>query len=164
MLQFHSRAACTMATVPQAPNIPTLKLGNNDCIVMQDLELNTPEHPDLQRGVARGAVAVHRAVESTAARFAAELRRHVYVTPTSYLEQLRTFLALLAEKRGAIATQRGRLAGGLDKLAATAAQVAAMQAELVQLQPVLEKTAGACVFPSFCCLAGVCDALGSRCS
>lgn len=68
-------------------------------------------------------------------------RRYNYVTPTSYLELLSTFLKLLSEKRSELTTAKKRLESGLDKLTSTAAQVEDMQKELQELQPVLAATA-----------------------
>jgi predicted nucleic acid-binding Zn-ribbon protein len=67
--------------------------------------------------------------------------RYNYVTPTSYLELLSTFLKLLAEKRTEVTTAKKRLESGLDKLTSTANQVEDMQKELQELQPVLAATA-----------------------
>jgi dynein heavy chain len=67
--------------------------------------------------------------------------RYNYVTPTSYLELLSTFLKLLAEKRNEVTTAKKRLESGLDKLTSTANQVEDMQKELQDLQPVLAATA-----------------------
>lgn len=53
--------------------------------------------------------------------------RYNYVTPTSYLELLTTFIKLLGEKRREIDVSRRRLETGLDKLLSTAAQVEVMQ-------------------------------------
>lgn len=49
--------------------------------------------------------------------------RYNYVTPTSYLELLTTFLKLLSEKRAETTAQKRRLEGGLGKLTSTAEQV-----------------------------------------
>jgi len=68
-------------------------------------------------------------------------RRYNYVTPTSYLELLSTFLKLLAEKRTEVTSAKKRLESGLDKLTSTANQVEDMQKELQELQPVLAATA-----------------------
>ncbi len=70
----------------------------------------------------------------------AHARRYNYVTPTSYLELLGTFIRLLAAKRTEIMEGRRRLEVGLQKLLSTAAQVEVMQTELKDLQPILEKT------------------------
>ena len=66
--------------------------------------------------------------------------RHNYVTPTSYLELLKTFERLLGEKREEVGGLCKRLEVGLDKLISTGEEVAVMQEELVALQPVLKVT------------------------
>ncbi|XP_077172642.1 dynein axonemal heavy chain 3 [Paroedura picta] len=68
------------------------------------------------------------------------LRRHNYVTPTSYLELILTFKALLNSKRLEVDTMRNRYLMGLQKLDFAASQVAEMQKELTALQPELIKT------------------------
>jgi dynein heavy chain len=41
----------------------------------------------------------HSTTEQSSKKFLRELKRHYYVTPTSYLELISTFRLLLAEKR-----------------------------------------------------------------
>lgn len=94
---------------------------------VQDLPLQSEEHPDLVSGVVSASVFIHQSVERTSATFLAELRRAAYVTPTSYLELLNTFSKLLDERRETLGKTRGRLAVGLDKLASTAVAVEGMQ-------------------------------------
>lgn len=84
---------------------------------------------------------VHQSVERRSKEFFEELRRHVYVTPTSYLELLNTYITLLGEKRAELEQLRGRLENGLDKLRTTGEEVEILKADLKRLQPVLEKTA-----------------------
>jgi dynein heavy chain len=86
--------------------------------------------------IALAAVQVQNASE----RYLAELGRHNYVTPTSYLELLSAFRALLESKKAANAAARKRYNVGLEKLASSAAQVAGMQQELVAMQPQLVAT------------------------
>lgn len=74
------------------------------------------------------------------ARFLSTLRRHNYVTPTSYLELILTFKKLFQLKRDEIATMKNRYVVGLEKLAFAASQVSVMQQELTDLQPELIKT------------------------
>lgn len=69
-----------------------------------------------------------------------QLRRHNYVTPTSYLELIMTFKSLLGVKRDEILTLRNRYLVGLEKLDFASSQVSIMQAELRALQPELIKT------------------------
>ncbi|XP_062999548.1 dynein axonemal heavy chain 3 [Elgaria multicarinata webbii] len=68
------------------------------------------------------------------------LRRHNYVTPTSYLELILTFKTLLNSKRHEVDVMRNRYLVGLQKLDFAASQVAVMQKELTALQPELIKT------------------------
>jgi dynein heavy chain len=79
-------------------------------------------------------------VQAASERYLAELGRHNYVTPTSYLELLSAFRALLESKKAANAAARKRYNVGLEKLASSAAQVAGMQQELVAMQPQLVAT------------------------
>ena len=51
------------------------------------------------------------------------LRRHNYVTPTSYLELILTFKKLLGEKRNQIMLMKNRYVTGLEKLEFAASQV-----------------------------------------
>ena len=69
--------------------------------------------------------------------FLAELGRHNYVTPTSYLELLSSFDTLLSYKRGEVKTKKDRLKIGLDKIISTGELVEGMQKELEILAPQL---------------------------
>ncbi|KAH8073158.1 dynein light chain binding protein [Aureococcus anophagefferens] len=80
---------------------------------------------------------IHQDVEHKSADFWEMLRRHNYVTPTSYLELLSSFATLLSYKREEVKTKKDRLQIGLDKLTSTKDLVAGMQEELVALQPQL---------------------------
>jgi energy-coupling factor transporter ATP-binding protein EcfA2 len=71
------------------------------------------------------------------AEYLRELKRNNYVTPTSYLELLASFKALLDVKRSEVAAAKSRYDVGLQKLSETAASVAGMQQELQALQPQL---------------------------
>lgn len=51
------------------------------------------------------------------------LRRHNYVTPTSYLELILTFKSLLSIKRNEVDLARNRYIIGLEKLDSAASQV-----------------------------------------
>jgi dynein heavy chain len=73
--------------------------------------------------VVESCVFIHQSVERRSKRYYEELRRYNYVTPTSYLELLGTFIRLLGEKRAEINEGRRRLEVGLQKLLSTAAQV-----------------------------------------
>nr|WAW84833.1 axonemal dynein heavy chain reconstructed 1 [Halisarca dujardinii] len=82
----------------------------------------------------------HQSVRKLSEKYYNELRRHNYVTPTSYLELILTFKKLLNKKQESIQNQRQRYITGLDKLEFAASQVAVMQKEIIELQPELIKT------------------------
>ncbi|KXS15928.1 hypothetical protein M427DRAFT_111568 [Gonapodya prolifera JEL478] len=77
-------------------------------------------------------------VQST--RFLDNLRRHNYVTPTSYLEMIRTFKSLLGVQRAAVEKVKSRYTNGLEKLNFAQGAVSKMQVDLTNLQPELVKT------------------------
>jgi dynein heavy chain len=73
--------------------------------------------------------------------FYQELRRRNYTTPTSYLELINLFLAMLTEKRADLSEKRDRYRNGLQKLYETQEVVNVMQEKLSKLQPELERKA-----------------------
>ncbi|KAL0984291.1 hypothetical protein UPYG_G00139540 [Umbra pygmaea] len=79
-------------------------------------------------------------VRQMSERYFSQLRRHNYVTPTSYLELILTYKVLLNSKRTEVETQRNRYIVGLEKLDFAASQVSIMQGELTALQPELIQT------------------------
>lgn len=83
---------------------------------------------------------VHTSVTSLSKDFYEVMRRHNYVTPTSYLELLKTFKASLIGVRGQVGEKKDRLANGLDKIISTESIVGDLQQQLREMQPVLAKT------------------------
>ncbi|KAK6187847.1 hypothetical protein SNE40_005782 [Patella caerulea] len=82
----------------------------------------------------------HESVRQLSESYMEMLRRHNYVTPTSYLELIMTFKKLLGKKRDEIMLMRNRYLTGLEKLDFAASQVSIMQQELTDLQPELIQT------------------------
>ncbi|XP_075239189.1 dynein axonemal heavy chain 7-like isoform X2 [Convolutriloba macropyga] len=82
----------------------------------------------------------HTSSKDLSDRYLAELGRHNYVTPTSYLELIMAFKGLLGRKRDEISKAKKRYVVGLEKLAFAADQVAEMQKNLTALKPQLEET------------------------
>jgi dynein heavy chain len=73
------------------------------------------------------------------AKFYKELRRRIYTTPKSYLDQISLYSKLLATKREDIGSVKRKLSEGLDKLYATNEVVASLKIEMEELQPKLEE-------------------------
>ncbi|XP_078663939.1 dynein axonemal heavy chain 1-like [Branchiostoma floridae x Branchiostoma belcheri] len=94
---------------------------------------------DLMDGLVKMCMAMQLTVAKKSTQYLAELSRHNYVTPTSYLELLGIFSRLLGMKKTELNTARNRMKTGLDKLLATADEVAKMQEELETMKPLLEE-------------------------
>ncbi|GIQ92668.1 dynein heavy chain, partial [Kipferlia bialata] len=68
----------------------------------------------------------HSALDYAEEYYETESRR-VYITPTSFLELIKTFSGLLDKRRTALLAQRKRYIRGLEKLAETEESVVALQ-------------------------------------
>uniref|UniRef100_A0A3P8WKL1 Dynein axonemal heavy chain 7 n=1 Tax=Cynoglossus semilaevis TaxID=244447 RepID=A0A3P8WKL1_CYNSE len=97
------------------------------CRFLDDVEMTD----DSRKGCIDMCKNFHTSTIELSTRFLADLRRHNYVTPTSYLELICTFKALEVMKL------KHRYEVGLEKLESAASQVANMQVELEALQPQL---------------------------
>ncbi|KAK3568802.1 hypothetical protein QTP86_017405 [Hemibagrus guttatus] len=100
---------------------------------LEDIEMTD----DARAGCIDMCQSFHTSTINLSTRFLAELQRHNYVTPTSYLELISTFKVLLESKRAEVMKLKQRYEIGLEKLDSAAAQVATMQVELEALQPQL---------------------------
>eukprot|EP00933_Yihiella_yeosuensis_P041142 TRINITY_DN35573_c0_g1_i1.p1 TRINITY_DN35573_c0_g1~~TRINITY_DN35573_c0_g1_i1.p1 ORF type:complete len:1671 (-),score=457.77 TRINITY_DN35573_c0_g1_i1:233-5206(-) len=83
---------------------------------------------------------IHQSVEHASKRFLKATNRNVYVTPTSFLELLTSFVGILADKRKEVGTLQRRYSVGLTKIGDAEEQVAGLQQMLVEKKPVLVKT------------------------
>ncbi|XP_053845413.1 dynein axonemal heavy chain 1 [Vidua macroura] len=92
-------------------------------------------------GMIQVCVAIHQSVAKKCQLFLAQLGRHNYVTPKSYLEFLSIFSSLIGKKQQELKTAKNRMQSGLDKLLRTAEDVAKMQEELESSRPLLAQAA-----------------------
>ncbi|KAJ3238670.1 Dynein heavy chain 3, axonemal [Chytriomyces hyalinus] len=100
---------------------------------LEDLELSENVRPN----VVSMCKEFHTGARIISEKFFEGLRRHNYVTPTSYLELIQTYKKLLDSKRTEINALKQRYEVGLSQLASAASQVGTMQIELHALQPQL---------------------------
>nr|XP_029135329.1 dynein heavy chain 7, axonemal [Labrus bergylta] len=103
------------------------------CRFLEDVEMTD----ESREGCITMCKSFHTSTIELSNRFLTELQRHNYVTPTSYLELISTFKALLKTKRAKVMKMKRRYEVGLEKLESAADQVATMQVELEALQPQL---------------------------
>ena len=92
-------------------------------------------------GIVAMCTAMHDTVRVKSEQFLEEMRRHNYVTSTSYLELINVIIHVMQLQDKRINEKRTRLSIGLDKLKATKEIVSELQAKLAADKPVLEKTA-----------------------
>lgn len=83
---------------------------------------------------------IHQSIEKASIEFLNKMRRHYYVTPTSYLELLSTYNEVLNFKRKEVGTLRDRLSIGVEKLVSTEIAVNELQANLTEMEPKLIQT------------------------
>ncbi|KAL6620932.1 hypothetical protein LY90DRAFT_662178 [Neocallimastix californiae] len=83
---------------------------------------------------------IHLSSQELSTKLFNTLRRHTYVTPTSYLELIKTYKRLLTMKRAEISNIKNRYDVGLGQLAQAAEQISIMQTNLNDLKPQLIKT------------------------
>lgn len=83
----------------------------------------------------------HTSTQLLSEQFLLRLNRHNYVTPTSYLELIHTFKALLEKKRNETKTARLRYLTGIEQLEAASRQIDILKANLEDLQPSLKLAA-----------------------
>jgi dynein heavy chain len=103
--------------------------------------LNNVDMPDAVRGsVVKMCQSMHESTRKQSEKFLTVSRRHNYVTPTSYLELIKTYKMLLAKRQKAVSELKNRYVNGLGKLTFAQGAVAKMQVDLAELQPQLIAT------------------------
>ena len=101
---------------------------------LEDVEL--PERD----GIVKICVDMQQRVRNLTKRYYDELRKYYYVTPTSYLELIKTFKSLLDKKRDEIGGVINKFRKGLDQLKNAQVEVARLEVELTELGPKLEQS------------------------
>ena len=87
---------------------------------------------------------LHDSAARTADEMKSSVQRYNYVTPTNYLEFIRTFKNIYRTKRTELDSQKGKLSGGLKKLQAASDQVASMRLSLEKKQMVVTESQNKC--------------------
>eukprot|EP00497_Spongosphaera_streptacantha_P005577 TRINITY_DN685_c0_g2_i3.p1 TRINITY_DN685_c0_g2~~TRINITY_DN685_c0_g2_i3.p1 ORF type:complete len:523 (+),score=141.48 TRINITY_DN685_c0_g2_i3:41-1570(+) len=95
---------------------------------------------EVQKALCETCVTIQLSVATATKTFYEEMRRHNYVTPTSYLELISLYIHMLQENRQVLSDKILKYTKGLEKLAEANKMVEELQEELTKLQPVLEKS------------------------
>jgi dynein heavy chain len=108
-------------------------------VAKQQIAAQAVELPDLEGSLCMFQT-IHQSVENQAVQFLKKTQRHVYITPTSYLELLSSFVSILAMKRKQVGTAQHRYQVGLTKIIDSEQQVSGLQQMLIEKKPFLEET------------------------
>ena len=73
-------------------------------------------------------------------RYLQEQRRYNYVTPTSYLELIKSYKQLLKDSQKKVMETRDKYANGVKKIEFAESNVAVMKQQLIAMQPTLKKS------------------------
>jgi dynein heavy chain len=95
----------------------------------------------VKEGVVKVMVEAQTSVTELAEAYFKDEKRMFYVTPTSYLDLISSFILMLKAQRESVWTQRMRYDTGIEKIEEAAGSVAALQKDLEDLQPILETSA-----------------------
>lgn len=101
---------------------------------LSDVEL-PQEGDELSVAIAEHMAMVHLSIAEANVEFRAQERRNNYTTPTSFLELITFYKALLAKKRGHITEQIQRLEVGLQTMKGTTEQVSQLS-QLLEIKMV----------------------------
>ena len=125
---------CTIDWFTEWPEEALLNVARG---AIQETDLGLGEY---QESVVEMFKVMHQSVEKKSQQYLDELRRHNYVTPTSYLELLNLYKSILTERRKYFGDARQRLQTGLNVLKEAAVEIANLRVMLDKKQPELEKT------------------------
>ena len=127
-------SCCTIDWFSEWPYEALKSVAGDKCV---EVEFDDEE---IRKGVYETFVYIHQSVEKKSQHFLASMRRHNYVTPTSYLELLNTFMVLIGEKKKELSQSVSRLDGGLRKIDDAEKLVDVLKVDLAEAMPVLQKT------------------------
>lgn len=86
---------------------------------------------ELRKSAGAMCMQFHSGVRTLTTRYAAEAKRHFYITPTSYLQLLNAYKTLYAKKNYEVSSAKRRYENGLEKLLFTEEQVTSFCIQLI---------------------------------
>jgi dynein heavy chain len=100
--------------------------------------LTINEEDDLKLKISQACVYIHTSLIKASSRYLSEHKRYYYVTPSCYIDLLRTFSKIYESKTSEYLRNLARLKSGLEKLSDANRLVALMKEELIVLGPQIE--------------------------
>ena len=113
-------------------------------VAQKFLETAALESEEIKSKVARLFASTHLSVQDASAKMLAEYKRNNYVTPTNYLELVKSYISTLGGKLHEVGDARNKLKNGLEKLDSSRIEVEAMSVELEQAKVTVAKSSKDC--------------------
>jgi len=115
--------------------LQTLNIPSKEIKDPKEPTVNTSLTDEMMEKLQNIFVKVHSKALNLSYKFYEELRRHYYITPTSYLEYIKLFLNIYREKIQIIPKQILNYKLGIEKLEEANEIVKNLKAELIELEP-----------------------------
>ena len=129
---------CTIDWFSAWPDDALVSVAKN---FVRDIDMGTERGQEIRDACTEMLQFFHESTVAWADRFYKELKRKYYVTPTSYLEMIKTFRLLLAEKRKEVRANINKYANGYERIITTEKTVGKMQEQLTEMKPKLKEAA-----------------------
>ncbi|XP_062938980.1 dynein axonemal heavy chain 14 [Cynocephalus volans] len=102
-------------------------------------KLNLENRESVKEKLAPTCVKIHKSVKDLAPKYFQEMGRHYYITPSSYLQFMETFVYILRSREKEMQRKRDRFYIGLSMILEATTLVTDMQEELLILSPQIEQ-------------------------
>eukprot|EP00656_Telonema_subtile_P031899 TRINITY_DN3494_c0_g2_i1.p1 TRINITY_DN3494_c0_g2~~TRINITY_DN3494_c0_g2_i1.p1 ORF type:complete len:4527 (-),score=1335.50 TRINITY_DN3494_c0_g2_i1:103-13683(-) len=132
-------ALCNNTTIDWFLEWPVDALEEVALKFLEDVQVdNEGSEGDVRGGLARTFAIAHATAVSTSNQMLAEAKRNNYITPTHFLELVKGYIAVLAQKRKVLVDSADKLRNGLQKLMDSQEQVEYMSAKMSEQKVVVE--------------------------
>eukprot|EP01029_Cantina_marsupialis_P005820 TRINITY_DN1630_c1_g4_i2.p1 TRINITY_DN1630_c1_g4~~TRINITY_DN1630_c1_g4_i2.p1 ORF type:complete len:1526 (+),score=559.26 TRINITY_DN1630_c1_g4_i2:3370-7947(+) len=106
-------------------------------VAMKFLEENKNVDAEMAAKVSTVFASTHKNVEETSKKMQLQIKRVNYVTPTNYLELVKSYRTLIDEKKAELGEAANKLSNGLAKLAESRKEVEEMSIELADKKEIV---------------------------
>eukprot|EP00792_Barthelona_sp_PAP020_P009040 TRINITY_DN3265_c0_g4_i2.p1 TRINITY_DN3265_c0_g4~~TRINITY_DN3265_c0_g4_i2.p1 ORF type:complete len:4140 (+),score=1212.96 TRINITY_DN3265_c0_g4_i2:30-12449(+) len=130
---------CTIDWFTEWPEEALLSVAKDAFIDTRFEEEDNTKDAAIRNAVVEMCVEFHQSVQVMSKEYLEVLRRHNYVTPTSYLELLNLLKKLLVDKRSKLTEAKIRLQAGISTIENTSKSVDVLQQSLAEQIPKLEQ-------------------------
>ena len=95
---------------------------------------------DYKETLSQLSVEIHNNVMESSNKFFDELKRKVYITPTSYLELIKLYISMLKVQQNILPLKIRKYTIGLQTLKETKVEVSKLQQKIIEFKPILDQS------------------------